>query len=164
MSREELLALIYDWNTEDGERPIRSQVRLHDETLRDGIQSPSVTDPTIDEKLEILADLDELGVHSVNVGLPAAGPRAEEHTLRLCQAIARQGMTIKPSCAARTAVSDIEPIARVSQAAGVPIEVMAFVGSSAMRWLAEDWSLDPSASGRRRPSRSHAPKGSRSRT
>jgi 2-isopropylmalate synthase len=136
-------ALIYDWNAAERRQSIaRKAFRLHDETMRDGIQNPSVIDPGIGDKLEILHLLNDLGVDSVNVGLPGAGPRPFEDTLRLCKEIADNKLAIRPGCAARTVVADIAPIAEVSQATGLPVEVMTFIGSSPIRQLAEDWSLD----------------------
>ncbi|MCA9581807.1 MAG: 2-isopropylmalate synthase [Myxococcales bacterium] len=134
--------LIYDWN----EEPRRGSLfgdrgfEIHDETLRDGIQDPSVVDPRIGDKLEILHLLNELGVHSTDVGLPGAGARAFEDVLTLCTEIRDQKLAILPACAGRTLVSDIAPMVDVSQRAGIPVEVMTFIGSSPIRQLAEDWS------------------------
>lgn len=115
---------------------------VHDETLRDGLQCPSVTDPPLDEKIAILHGLEAMGVDSVNVGLPGAGPRAFADALALCQEIATQRMRIRPGCAARTTGADIAPIVELSQRAGMAVEVLAFIGSSPIRQLAETWSLD----------------------
>jgi 2-isopropylmalate synthase len=136
--------LIYDWNEVDRKGPVFGQRRfeLHDETLRDGIQNPSVVDPGIGDKLEILHLMDELGVYSSDVGLPGAGPRAFEDVLRLVKEIVDQKLSIVPTCAGRTLVSDIAPMAEVSQKAGLPVEVMTFIGSSPIRKLAEDWSSE----------------------
>ncbi|MBO6941050.1 MAG: 2-isopropylmalate synthase [Deltaproteobacteria bacterium] len=134
--------LIYDWNEVDrgGPLEVKRDFELHDETLRDGIQNPSVVDPGIGDKLEILHLLDEVGVDTTDVGLPGAGPRAFEDVLTLCQEIAEQKMHIQPTCAGRTLVADIAPMVEVSQKAGIPVEVMTFIGSSPIRQLAEDWS------------------------
>lgn len=133
--------LIYDWNEVDRRAPlVEGGFELHDETLRDGIQNPSVVDPGIGDKLEILHLLDEVGVHTTDVGLPGAGPRAFEDVLTLCKEIADQKLHIQPTCAGRTLVGDIAPMVEVSQKAGVPVEVMTFIGSSPIRQLAEDWS------------------------
>ncbi len=136
--------LIYDWNEVERRGPLFAQRRfeLHDETLRDGIQNPSVRDPGIGDKLEIIHLLDELGVYSTDVGLPGAGPRAFEDVLTLCQEIATEKLSIIPTCAGRTLVDDIRPMAEVSQRAGLPVEVMTFIGSSPIRQLAEDWSAE----------------------
>ncbi len=136
--------LVYDWNTV-AERPpwvARPPARLHDETLRDGIQSPSVRDPEVDAKLRVLHLLDRLGVETTDVGLPGAGPRAREHVTRLCREIVDANLSIRPTCAARTVVADIEPIVEVSQQVGLPVEVMTFIGSSPIRQYAEGWSTD----------------------
>lgn len=136
--------LIYDWNSKRYRGPVilNRAFELHDETLRDGIQNPSVVDPDIDDKLEILHLLDEIGVDTIDVGLPGAGPRAFEDVLRICREIADQRMNIRPTCAGRTLVQDIAPMAEVSQRAGIPVEVMTFIGSSPIRGLAEDWSVE----------------------
>ena len=133
--------LIYDWNEVKRRGPVaRRGFQLHDETLRDGIQNPSVVDPGIGDKLEILHLLDEVGVDTTDVGLPGAGARAFEDVLTLCKEIAEQKLNIQPTCAGRTLVNDIAPMVEVSQKAGIPVEVMTFIGSSPIRQLAEDWS------------------------
>ena len=111
--------LIYDWN--GSERDLASGVLLHDETLRDGIQDPSVVDPSIDDKLEIVRGMDAVGIHSVDLGIPSAGRRAYAHALQLANDIVSSKLKIKPACAGRTLVSDLEPIARLSQETPRPI-------------------------------------------
>jgi len=135
------IAELHDWNPES-HRKARQRVRVHDETLRDGLQNPSVKDPDLDTKIEILHLLESVGVDSVSVGLPAAGPRAVEQVEVLCREIVDAGMRIRPNCAARTVPSDIAPIVDVSQKLGIPIEVTTFIGSSPIRQLAEHWSPD----------------------
>src|SRR5690606_17553574 len=56
--------------------------------------------------------------------------------------IADGRLPISPNCAARTHRADIEPIVRISQATGLPIEAATFLGSSPIRQYAEDWTLD----------------------
>ena len=47
--------LIYDWNSQEGPQlGTRGRPMLDDETLRDGLQSPSVIDPPIEKKIQIL--------------------------------------------------------------------------------------------------------------
>ena len=145
MSEEPLYQdLIYDWNQVERTGPLirKRSFEIHDETLRDGIQNPSVVDPGIGDKLEILHLLDEVGVDSTDVGLPGAGSRAFEDVLTLCKEIAANKLHIRPTCAGRTLVSDIRPMVEVSQKAGIPVEVMTFIGSSPIRQLAEDWSAE----------------------
>ncbi len=135
--------LIYDWNRVEGpELKLRGQAMLDDETLRDGLQSPSVLDPPVEKKIQILHLMEDLGIDSVNLGLPGAGPGAKADVLRLAQEIAAAKLQIRPNCAARTIDSDIQPIADVVQAAGVAIEAATFLGSSPIRQYAEDWTLD----------------------
>src|SRR5215469_8848945 len=118
------------------------RVQLDDETLRDGLQNPSIQDPTIEEKIEILHLMESLQIDSVNIGLPAAGPRAAQHVEALAREIATNRMKIKPNCAARTIEADIRPIAEISQRVGIPIEAATFLGSSPIRRLVEDWTVD----------------------
>src|SRR2546430_1381183 len=135
--------LIYDWNRVDGpELKLERGPVLNDETLRDGLQSPSVLDPPIEKKIQILRLMEELGINSLNLGLPGAGPRAKDDVLQLAREIVSTKMRIKPNCAARTVESDITPIAEVADATGLEIEAATFLGSSPIRQYAEDWTLD----------------------
>ncbi len=132
--------LIYDWNT-TGEAPRRSVI-LNDETLRDGLQSPSVKCPTIEQKLQILHLIDRLGIDTADIGLPGAGPHVVRDVERLAREIASAGLRVKANCAARTVIADIRPIAEIAQRTGIPIEACTFIGSSPLRQYAEGWTLD----------------------
>ena len=134
---------IHDWNQASAPLiPPGTRILLNDETLRDGLQNPSVHDPTIDEKIELLHLMESLGIDSLNIGLPGAGPRAVEHTEALAREIATNRMKIRPNAAARTVEADIRPIAEISQRVGIPIEAATFLGSSPIRRLVEDWTVD----------------------
>jgi 2-isopropylmalate synthase len=135
--------LIYDWNSASGPefRPA-GKVLLNDETLRDGLQSPSVKDPPVADKLAILHYMEDLGINMLDIGLPGAGPRAVADVERLAREIADCRMKIKPNCAARTHENDIRPIAEISQRAGIAIEVACFLGSSPIRRYTENWTDD----------------------
>jgi 2-isopropylmalate synthase len=133
-------SLIYDWNESDTRRPVK--VMLDDETLRDGLQSPSVRCPSIDEKIRILHLIDRLGIDTANIGLPGAGAQVAEDVERLAREIAEQRLAVQANCAARTVIADITPIAAISQRAGIPIECCTFIGSSPIRRYAEGWALD----------------------
>jgi 2-isopropylmalate synthase len=136
--------LIHDWNTAgDAVDYTRlTPVELDDETLRDGLQCPSVTDPSIEQKIEILHLMCEVGIHTADIGLPGAGARAESDVRALAREIAAARLPIAANCAARTVRADIEPIARIVQETGVPIEACTFIGSSPIRQYAEDWTLE----------------------
>jgi 2-isopropylmalate synthase len=135
--------LIYDWNTAgDFLFPSGGKVTLDDETLRDGLQNPSVHNPSIEEKIEILHLMESLGIEMANIGLPAAGPRAYADAEALAKEIAGARMKIRPNCAARTHENDIRPIAEISQRAGIAMEVGMFLGSSPIRRQVEDWTVD----------------------
>lgn len=134
--------LIHDWNLTGGRfRPVGS-LQFDDETLRDGLQSPAASDPTLDQKIELVELMDRIGIHTANLGLPGAGGRPREDILRLAQHIASRKLRIGANVACRTVVGDIEPVVDMSQKAGIPIEVCAFIGSSYIRQYAEDWTLD----------------------
>jgi isopropylmalate/homocitrate/citramalate synthase len=135
--------LIYDWNTRSPSfRWELSRVELNDETLRDGLQSPSVTDPSIEDKKALLHLMADLGIAAANIGLPGAGPRTRADTLALAKEIVSAKLPISANCAARTLATDIEPIARIAQEAGLAIEAATFIGSSPIRQYAEDWTLE----------------------
>jgi 2-isopropylmalate synthase len=134
--------LIYDGANppgSDSAQPARAM--LDDETLRDGLQSPSVIDPPIDVKVRILHLMNSLGIETADVGLPGAGPRQREAVETLCREIADHRLRIKANCAARTMIVDIQPIADVVQRTGVPFEACVFIGSSPIRQYAEEWDL-----------------------
>src|SRR5579862_874171 len=139
----ELQTLIYDWNAAElPEIPAGRKLALNDETLRDGLQNPSVHDPSIKEKIEILHLMEALGIETVNIGLPGAGPRAYADTEALAREIVQAKMKIRPNCAARTHRNDIKPIIEISQKVGMPIEAATFLGSSPIRRLVEDWTVE----------------------
>jgi 2-isopropylmalate synthase len=135
--------LIYDWNANypPDLKPV-GPVLLNDESLRDGLQSPSVRDPTIPEKIEILHLMEALGINSLNLGLPGAGPRAVESVTALAREISTNKMKIRANCAARTHENDIRPIAEIVQKTGLPIEAATFIGSSPIRRFTEGWTDD----------------------
>ena len=134
--------IIYDWNEVERQGPvIRSGFQLVDETLRDGIQSPSITNPRIDQKLDLLHCMESLGIEVADIGLPGAGAQAVADVTRLAIEIRDQKLRIQPNCAARTHVSDIQAVIGISQATGVSIEVCAFLGCSPVRQLVEHWDL-----------------------
>ncbi|MFQ5768218.1 MAG: LeuA family protein [Acidobacteriota bacterium] len=144
VAREEQISsqrLLHDWNT-GGQPPERfAPVELYDESLRDGIQSPSVTDPDIQSKKEILRLMNRLGIQWADLGLPGAGPRAAADVDALARTIKDEHLAIRGSCAARTLVADVEPISRIASEVGLPLEVMAFIGTSPIRQFVEDWDL-----------------------
>src|SRR6059058_4622453 len=132
--------LIYDWNQALSTDFLpKRPVLLNDETLRDGLQSPSVRDPSIEEKIQILHLMEELGINSLDLGLPGAGPRAVEHVEALAREIVTQRMQIRANCAARTHENDIRPIAEIVQRTGLKIDAATFIGSSPIRRYTEGW-------------------------
>ena len=134
--------LIYDWNQAALALRPSGRVLLNDESLRDGLQSPSVRDPSIAEKIRILHLMDDLGINMLDLGLPGAGPRACEHVEALAREISTSKLKIKPNCAARTHQNDIRPIAEISQRVGLAIEAATFIGSSPIRRYTEGWTDD----------------------
>src|ERR687886_157698 len=135
--------LIYDWNRVEPtfDKPPR-RVSFDDETLRDGLQSPSVCEPSVERKLELLHLMDDLRIDTADIGLPGAGGTHAAGVERLAREIAEQNLKIRPNCAARTHRNDIIPIVEISQRVGIAIEACTFIGSSPIRFYAEDWTLD----------------------
>jgi 2-isopropylmalate synthase len=141
--RDRAAGLIFDWNEVNRKgRILPKNATFFDETLRDGLQNPSVIDPGIEEKLKILHLMDDLGIHVADIGLPGSSKRAFEDVLRLCKEVVDSKMKIRIACAGRTVVGDITPMIEVSQRAGLPIEVYAFIGSSPIRQYVESWDVN----------------------
>jgi 2-isopropylmalate synthase len=135
-------SLIYDWNAVDGFDWSAARVDLNDETLRDGLQSPSAIDPPVEVKRQFLHLMAEIGVVAADIGLPGAGPNVADSVRMLAREIADAKLPIQPNCAARTVIADVEPIVRISQEVGIPIEAATFIGSSPIRQYTEGWTLD----------------------
>jgi isopropylmalate/homocitrate/citramalate synthase len=135
--------LVYDWNTIDPSfSPPNRRIGINDETLRDGLQSPSVCEPPVEQKLELVHLMEALGVDTADIGLPGAGGTHAAGVERIAREIADQKLKLRPNCAARTHRNDIAPVAEISQRVGIPIEVCTFIGSSSVRFFAEGWTLD----------------------
>ena len=134
--------LIFDWNeVERKGQPVPQAFALVDETLRDGLQNPSVEDPKIDDKIRILHLMEDLGLEVATVGLPGSGQRAFDDVLCLCKEVVSCRMKIKVAAAARTVVADVEPIVEISQRVGIPLEAYLFIGSSPIRQYVEQWDV-----------------------
>src|SRR2546425_986792 len=135
--------LVYDWNLIGNSEPLtKRRVLLDDETLRDGLQSPTVSDSSIDDKIQVMHLMEDLGIDMLDIGLPGAGPRAYDDVLALAREIAKARLKIRPNCAARTTIKDIEPIIDVVQKTGIVIEAATFLGSSLIRQYVENWTID----------------------
>jgi isopropylmalate/homocitrate/citramalate synthase len=135
--------LVYDWNTVDPALFLPNRhIGFDDETLRDGLQSPSVSEPPVEQKIELLHLMDALGIDTADIGLPGAGGTHAAGVELMAREIADKKLRLRPNCAARTHRHDILPIVEISQRVGIPIEACTFIGSSAIRFFAEDWTLD----------------------
>src|SRR5882762_579392 len=141
--RVSLAELVYDWNTIDPALIMPDRhIGFDDETLRDGLQSPSVSEPSVEQKLELLHLMDALDIDTADIGLPGAGGTHAAGVELMAREIAEKKLNIRPNCAARTHRNDILPIVEISQRVGIPIEACTFIGSSAIRFFAEDWTLE----------------------
>ena len=139
--------LIYDWNVIDYEinrNPANHPhgVWFDDETLRDGLQSPSARNPTIEEKTELLTYMEKLGIQKVDLGLPGAGPFHREHINAMLSQITENDFQIRPGAAVRTLMQDIEPLVEMQQNHGIPIQASAFLGTSPIRQYTEGWTME----------------------
>lgn len=134
--------LIFDWNVDGADfRPSRP-ITFDDETLRDGLQNPSVHNPTISEKIELVRVMDRLGIDTVNVGLPGAGDRHFTDCRDIVKVIRDEKMKINANVACRTLVSDVEPVRRIMDELGMPVLANCFIGSSPIRQYTEGWTID----------------------
>ena len=135
--------LIHDWNAgPDGDGERRRPLTFLDESLRDGLQSPSVTNPPVEQKIRLLHLMSALGIGAADLGLPGAGDRAVSEIEALCREIARSRLPLSPACAVRTTDEDLLPALEIMQRVGSPLELMMFVGSSPIRCHVEGWTLD----------------------
>ena len=135
--------LVYDWNLTGGSEPVtKKRVLLDDETLRDGLQSPTVSDPSIEAKVQLMHLMEDLGIQMLDIGLPGAGPRAYDDSLALATEISRSRLKIRPNCAARTTIQDIDPILDIAHKTGIEIDAATFLGSSMIRQYVENWTMD----------------------
>jgi isopropylmalate/homocitrate/citramalate synthase len=138
-----LSELVYDWNQAERSTLLpTAPVEITDETLRDGLQSPSVRDPSTADKIEILHLMAALGIKSADLGLPGAGPQARKDVEKLAREILDHKLNIRANCAARTVEADIKPIAEAADKTGLDIEAAMFLGSSQIRRYTEGWSVD----------------------
>ncbi len=134
--------LVYDWNRAAGEgRPRHVPVGLVDETLRDGLQSPSAVAPTVDQRFELVCLMERLGVDTAVLGIPAAGPTARTEGEALARRVTEARLSVQPGFAARTLAADIEPVVEIAQRVGRALEMTTFIGSSPIRQYVEDWDL-----------------------
>ncbi len=136
-------ALLHDWNTVGSHDDLSGRVlELDDETLRDGLQSPSVRMPTLPEKIEILHAIANLGIQAADIGYPGASQSVLDDVVGLAREIDKEGLAVAPNCAGRTVPADIYPIAEAQERSGVPIEAALFLGSSPIRQYVEGWDVD----------------------
>lgn len=135
--------LVYDWNRREATFDYRTaRVELNDETLRDGLQSPSAVDPPTEAKRRLLHLMTELGIDSANLGFPAAGRHMTEQVEALAREIVEARLPLQADVVARLRVEDVEAIALIAEATGLVLEVAAFVGASDIRMEAEGWTLE----------------------
>ena len=139
--------LIYDWNTIEYDiqrNPANHphDVWFDDETLRDGLQSPSARNPTIDEKIELLTYMERLGLQKVDLGLPGAGPFHREHISAMLSHINEHSFNIRPGAAVRTLMGDIEPLVEMQAQHEMEIQASAFLGTSPIRQFTEGWTME----------------------
>ncbi len=139
--------LIYDWNVIDydiNRNPANHphDVWFDDETLRDGLQSPSARNPSIEQKIELLSYMERLGIQKVDLGLPGAGPFHLEHISAMLSHISDNDYQIRPGAAVRTLMHDIEPLVDMQHKHGMEIQASAFLGTSPIRQYTEGWTME----------------------
>ena len=140
-------ALIYDWNSVEYEFKRNPSQHPHgvwfdDETLRDGLQSPSARNPSIEQKIELLSYMERLGIQKVDLGLPGAGPFHISHIDAMLTHIKERGYSIRPGAAVRTLMGDIEPLVELQAKHDMEIQASAFLGTSPIRQYTEGWTIE----------------------
>ncbi len=140
--RDLLRRLTFDWNSvEPPATPPPQAITFDDETLRDGLQSPSARHPSLEERVHHLELAAAVGIGFADVGLPGAGARAAEEVEAVCREIFAARIPVTPNCAARATKADIRPILEIGQRLGRMPEVALFLASSPMRCRVEGWTL-----------------------
>jgi 2-isopropylmalate synthase len=134
--------LIYDWNLAGTDASKARIVTFDDETLRDGLQSPSVHDPALPKKLRLLDVMEELGIETANLGLPGAGENHRKDILEMARHLARGKARLRPNVACRTVITDIEPVRAIMDDTGLSVLACCFIGSSPIRQFAEGWKIE----------------------
>lgn len=134
--------LIYDWNKVDFSSKRSKKIMLDDESLRDGLQSPSTTDPPLEYKLKLVRLMEKLGIDGADVGFPGSTKKMYDDVTAICELIRDEGLKLFPNCAARTVEADIKPVIEISHKVGIPVEVAAFLGSSPIRMKVEGWTKE----------------------
>ena len=139
--------LIHDWNLIDYEYSRNPSNHPHDiwfddETLRDGLQSPSALNPTIDQKIELISYMERIGIQKADLGLPGAGPFHREHIDAMLAHIKENDFQLRPGAAVRTLMHDIEPLVEMQAKYEMEIQASAFLGTSPIRQYTEGWTMD----------------------
>lgn len=134
--------LIYDWNKVDFDIRRSKKIMLDDESLRDGLQSPSTRDPPLEYKLKLVRLMEKLGIDGADIGFPGSTKKMYNDVTAICELIRDEGLKLFPNCAARTVEADIKPVIEISHKVGIPVEVAAFLGSSPIRMKVEGWTKE----------------------
>ena len=139
----EMTDLLFDWNKiAKGAPPgLLGQAFVFDETLRDGLQSPSVIEPSIEQKLSLINQMDALGIVACDLGMPGASTRQQEDIKRMLKHIRDNNLKICPVIACRAVISEIAWTVKVSQEMDIPLEIYIVIASSPIRQFVENWSL-----------------------
>lgn len=131
-------SLVHRW---DPPLPL-GRVELDDETLRDGLQSPTWREPELEGKKRYLHLLAGLGVAAVDLGMPAAGARMAEEVEQLLAEIGSARLPLAANCAVRAKEADVTTCANISQRVGLGLELMLFLPFSRLRRAVEGWQVD----------------------
>ncbi|OGH14844.1 MAG: hypothetical protein A2860_00590 [Candidatus Levybacteria bacterium RIFCSPHIGHO2_01_FULL_37_33] len=131
---------IYDWNKEGSEKLENSKFRILDTTLRDGVQTPGIKQPSLKDKLRIIDYDAQMGIEAIDVCLPS-DPKTPffQEGIQCARYINQKYPQIEIVVLARTIQSDVNATLTFGEEAGVKPSVILFRGSSDLRLLAEDW-------------------------
>jgi 2-isopropylmalate synthase len=137
--------MLFNWNSvpADPEPQAGSpKGSFFDETLRDGIQAPTITAPSLEQKVQIVDHMMAAGIRSADLGFPSSGPVAARECLELARYVAARGHPMSVAYAGRTHPSDIRPICEIAQRAGISVDAYLVIAVSPIRQYVEDWDTD----------------------
>jgi 2-isopropylmalate synthase len=132
---------VFDWSRTGARDAVAPGGMFFDETLRDGIQAPHVSIPTLDEKLELIDHMVRCGIRCADAGFPASGPAAAGDCLAIARHVVAQDYPLALGFAGRTHPADVRAICDIAQRAGVSVDAYTFIGVSPIRLYVEEWTV-----------------------
>ncbi|MEU6460056.1 LeuA family protein [Streptomyces sp. NPDC047065] len=137
----------FSWNDMEADADPAAEAHLaytglfFDETLRDGLQAPNVTNPGRDQKLRLVDHMVRSGIRAADLGFPGSDPSAARECLDLARHVAAARHPLSVGYAGRTHPADVHAICEIAQQAQLHVEAYVFIGVSPIRQYVEDWDV-----------------------